>query len=101
MSIARHHNKWLKLVETSGPLLGLPVLMCAFPQGLDPVESDIVQIFQQLGGTPSNTTLPASAPVPGPMSISNRRLQSRLAAVTADGGSVLDAVVARGYRRFG
>lgn len=35
MSIARHHSEWLSLVEASGPFLSLPVLMGAFPQGLD------------------------------------------------------------------
>ena len=43
MSIARHHNEWLKLVETSGPFLSLPVLMRAFPQGLEPHDSDLAQ----------------------------------------------------------
>jgi hypothetical protein len=35
MSMARHHSEWLSLIETSGPFLSLPVLMRAFPQGLD------------------------------------------------------------------
>lgn len=35
MSIARHHTEWLSLVPVSGPFLSLPVLMEAFPQGLD------------------------------------------------------------------
>ena len=35
MSIARHHAAWLSLMEVSGPFLSLPVLMRAFPQGLD------------------------------------------------------------------
>lgn len=35
MSIARHHAEWLSLVPVSGPFLSLPVLMDAFPQGLD------------------------------------------------------------------
>jgi hypothetical protein len=35
MSIARHHNEWLTLVPNSGPFVSLPVLMQAFPQGLD------------------------------------------------------------------
>jgi len=35
MSIARHHNEWLSLVEASGPFLSLPVLLRVFPQGLD------------------------------------------------------------------
>ncbi|MEP7217647.1 MAG: restriction endonuclease, partial [Bacteroidota bacterium] len=35
MSIARHHNDWLSLVPNSGPFLSLPVLVKAFPQGLE------------------------------------------------------------------
>ena len=35
MSIARHHAEWLSLVPASGPFLSLPVLLEAFPQGLD------------------------------------------------------------------
>jgi hypothetical protein len=35
MSIARHHAEWLSLLEISGPFLSMPVLMNAFPQGLD------------------------------------------------------------------
>lgn len=40
MSIARHHNEWLSLVEVSGPFLSLPVLMRVFPQGLDALDRD-------------------------------------------------------------
>jgi hypothetical protein len=36
MSITRHHADWLSLVEVSGPFVSLPVLMRAFPQGLEP-----------------------------------------------------------------
>ncbi len=35
MSIARHHAEWLSLLEVSGPFLSMPVLLRAFPQGLD------------------------------------------------------------------
>src|SRR5262245_56386721 len=35
MSVARHHAEWMSLVETSGPFLSMPVLLRAFPQGLD------------------------------------------------------------------
>ncbi|MDM3848337.1 MAG: restriction endonuclease, partial [Aphanizomenon gracile PMC638.10] len=31
----RHHAEWLSLVEASGPFLSLPVLLKAFPTGLD------------------------------------------------------------------
>src|SRR5436309_7415643 len=35
MSMARHHAEWLSLVEVSGPFLSMPVLLRAFPQGLE------------------------------------------------------------------
>ena len=35
MSIARHHNEWLSLLDVSGSYLSMPVLMRALPQGLD------------------------------------------------------------------
>ncbi len=38
MSIARHHTEWLSLTEVSGPFLSLPVLIRAFPQGLEKVD---------------------------------------------------------------
>jgi len=40
MSIARHHAEWLSLVEVSGPFLSLPVLLEAFPQGLEAHDPD-------------------------------------------------------------
>ena len=43
MSIARHHAEWLSLVEVSGPFLSLPVLMRAFPQGLEDIDPTVVQ----------------------------------------------------------
>ncbi|WP_175794799.1 Eco57I restriction-modification methylase domain-containing protein [Burkholderia ambifaria] len=36
MSITRHHADWLSLLEVSGPFVSLPILMRAFPQGLEP-----------------------------------------------------------------
>ena len=41
MSIARHHNEWLSLLEISGPFLSMPVLMRVFPQGLEAHDSEI------------------------------------------------------------
>jgi len=35
VTIPRHHAEWLSLLEISGPFLSMPVLMAAFPQGLD------------------------------------------------------------------
>lgn len=43
MSIARHHNEWLSLIETNGPFLSLPVLLRAFPQGLDRLDDPLRQ----------------------------------------------------------
>lgn len=40
MSTARHHAEWLSLVEVSGPFLSIPVLLDAFPQGLDAHDPD-------------------------------------------------------------
>jgi hypothetical protein len=36
MNTTRHHADWLWLVEVSGPFVSMPVLMRAFPQGLEP-----------------------------------------------------------------
>jgi len=33
MSIARHHNEWLSLIEVSGPFIRLPIFLRVFPQG--------------------------------------------------------------------
>ena len=35
LSTAQHHAEWLSLLEISGPFLSMPVLLRAFPQGLD------------------------------------------------------------------
>jgi hypothetical protein len=35
MSIARHHSEWIRLIETSGPFLSIPVLSAVFNSGLD------------------------------------------------------------------
>lgn len=42
MSIARHHTEWLSLTEVSGPFLSLPVLIRAFPQGLEKIDPALV-----------------------------------------------------------
>jgi len=41
MSIARHHAEWLSLLEISGPFLSMPVLLRAFPQGLDALDASL------------------------------------------------------------
>ena len=43
MSVARHHNEWLSLVDISGPFLSLPVLMRVFPQQLDALDANIAR----------------------------------------------------------
>ena len=40
MSVARHHAEWLSLVEVSGPFLSMPVLLEAFPTGLEAHDPD-------------------------------------------------------------
>ena len=40
MSIARHHAEWLSLIDVSGPILSMPVLMRVFPQGLEAHDPD-------------------------------------------------------------
>ncbi len=46
MSIARHHAEWLSLVPVSGPFLSLPVLLDAFPQGLDAHEAEHARLLR-------------------------------------------------------
>ncbi len=43
MSISRHHAEWLSLLEISGPFLSMPVLLRAFPQGLDAHDADLTR----------------------------------------------------------
>ena len=43
MSTARHHAEWLSLVEASGPFVSMPVLLKAFPQGLDAHEPEVMR----------------------------------------------------------
>ena len=40
-SITRHHAEWLSLLEISGPFLSMPVLLQAFPQGLEAHDPDL------------------------------------------------------------
>lgn len=41
MTTARHHAEWLSLLDITGPFLSMPVLLSAFPQGLDAYDSDL------------------------------------------------------------
>jgi len=43
VSIARHHNEWLSLLEVSGPFLSLPVLIQVFPQGLEEHDPEVAK----------------------------------------------------------
>jgi hypothetical protein len=47
MSIGRHHNEWLSLVDVSGPFLSLPVLLRVFPHGLDGHDPDTFRAFRR------------------------------------------------------
>jgi hypothetical protein len=47
MSIARHHAEWLSLLEISGPFLSMPVLLDAFPQGLDAHDANVFRDLKQ------------------------------------------------------
>jgi hypothetical protein len=38
--VARKHAEWLSLIEISGPFLSMPVLLEAFPHGLDASENE-------------------------------------------------------------
>lgn len=40
MSIARHHAEWLSLLEISGPILSMSMLLDAFPQELDAYDAE-------------------------------------------------------------
>jgi hypothetical protein len=46
MSIAKQHNEWLNLIETSGAFLSMPVLMRVFPQGLETIDRDHKRDFR-------------------------------------------------------
>ncbi|HJZ60185.1 MAG TPA: restriction endonuclease, partial [Gemmataceae bacterium] len=46
MSIPRHHAEWLSLVEVSGPFLSMPVLLEAFPQGLEAHDPDLHRLLR-------------------------------------------------------
>lgn len=46
MSIARHHADWLNLVPSSGPFVSMPVLMRAFPQGLEPRDPEQARLLR-------------------------------------------------------
>jgi hypothetical protein len=45
-SITRHHAEWLSLLEISGPFLSMPVLLEAFPQGLNAHDPELSQLLR-------------------------------------------------------
>ena len=46
MSIARHHNEWLSLLDVSGPFLSIPVLLRTLPQGLGAHEPEVARTLR-------------------------------------------------------
>ncbi len=46
MSTARHHAEWLSLLDISGPFLSMPVLLRAFPQGLNEPDPDLTRTLR-------------------------------------------------------
>ena len=46
MSIARHHAEWLSLLDISGPFLSMPVLLRAFPHGLNEPDPALRQLLR-------------------------------------------------------
>ncbi|MCI0390957.1 MAG: restriction endonuclease, partial [Acidobacteria bacterium] len=46
MSVARQHAEWLNLIDINGPFLTIEVLMRAFPQGLDGLDTSVVQMIR-------------------------------------------------------
>ncbi|MBI3371358.1 MAG: hypothetical protein HY017_06310 [Betaproteobacteria bacterium] len=57
MSIARHHNEWLSLLEVSAPFLSLPVLMRIFPQRLEVMYTVLYKVQDARG--PASAENPA------------------------------------------
>ena len=51
MSVTAHHAEWLTLVPHSGPFLSVGVLIEAFPDGLDTVDSKLVAELRAAYGT--------------------------------------------------
>jgi hypothetical protein len=46
MSVARQHAEWLNLIDINGPFLSVEVLMRAFPQGLDGLDTDTARMIR-------------------------------------------------------
>ena len=64
MSMNRNHNEWLSRVPNSEPFLSLPVLVRAFPQGLDAHDPDHVRQLR-LAFDEWDENLTAKRPDPG------------------------------------
>src|SRR5262245_23861558 len=46
MSVARQHAEWLNLIDINGPFLTIEVLMRAFPQGLDGLDTSVLRMIR-------------------------------------------------------
>ncbi|WP_121971241.1 type IIL restriction-modification enzyme MmeI [Leptolyngbya sp. BC1307] len=106
MSTARHHAEWLSLVEASGPFVSMPVLLKAFPQGLDAHDSEVMrlvrlahdewQVSQQAGrldqgihGAWVAFVLREVLGFPEEVLLSGQAIPSRLAVTVAEQGETL------------
>jgi hypothetical protein len=64
MSIARHHNEWLSLLDVSGPFLSIPVLLRALPQGLEAHEPNVARDLRSTFDEWEEAVLRARSPDP-------------------------------------
>ncbi len=46
ISVAKQHAEWLNLIDINGPFLTVEVLMQAFPQGLDGLDTDTLRMIR-------------------------------------------------------
>jgi len=106
MSNARHHAEWLSLVEASGPFICLPVLLKAFPNGLDAHDSEHLKLLRlayeewldnQNGARPEaaihrawvNFVLQQTLELPDEVLLTGQRIPTGLCAVIAQQGETL------------
>ncbi|WP_235148009.1 MULTISPECIES: Eco57I restriction-modification methylase domain-containing protein [Fischerella] len=106
MSTARHHAEWLSLVEASGPFLSLPVLVKAFPNGLDAHDPEHLKLLRlaceewqdnQLGARPDSAihrawvdfVLRQTLEFTDEVLLSGQRISTGLAATIAEHGETL------------
>nr|MDZ8056628.1 hypothetical protein [Nostoc sp. EkiNYC01] len=106
MSTARHHAEWLSLVEASGPFLSLPVLVKAFPNGLDAHDPEHLKLLRlayeewqdnQFGARPDSAihrawvdfVLRQTLEFTDEVLLSGQRISTGLAATIAEHGETL------------